>query len=346
LAPTPFINPSAAQPEDSPKQDPAKRAHSSVVVRNPWRTVFMGSGEIGLPTLRWLTDRVHLVGVVTQPDKPVGRSQTVTPSLIKSLATHLPIPILQPEKIRRPEALDAIAALNPDLIVVMAYGQILPKALLDMPRIACLNLHASLLPKHRGAAPIQAAICAGDTETGLTAMYMDMGLDTGDMLCTVSIPIARRDTGGTLHDKLAKLGPGTLENALTALAAGNAPRIQQDAAQATYAQKLDRTSGYIDWSKNCTDLDRLIRAMNPWPGASTEINIRTTVRRLKIHRALPLHRINNTPGKIVQLTSRGMVVACGTGGLLLREVQLEGKKRVDGADFLHGSHLQLGSLIG
>ena len=170
----------------------------------------MGSGEIGLMTLRWLADSplVDLVGVVTQPDKPVGRSQTLSLPPPKKLAASLGLPVLQPTKIRRSEELDRLSELSPDLIVVMAYGQILPKRLLEMPTLACLNLHASILPRHRGAAPIQASILAGDRKTGLTVMYMAEGLDTGDILMTNQIPIRRRETGGSLHDRLATLGPG------------------------------------------------------------------------------------------------------------------------------------------
>ncbi|HEY6841289.1 MAG TPA: methionyl-tRNA formyltransferase, partial [Chthoniobacterales bacterium] len=176
------------------------------------RIVFMGSGEIGLPTLRWLAhaSEANLVGVVTQPDKPVGRSQILSAPAPKQLASTLGLPVLQPAKVRRSEELDRIAELSPDLIVVMAYGQILPKRLLEMPTLACVNLHASLLPRHRGAAPIQASILAGDQSTGLTVMYMAEGLDTGDILLTRSIAIRRRETGGTLHDRLAALGPEAL----------------------------------------------------------------------------------------------------------------------------------------
>src|ERR1700688_3319051 len=190
----------------------------------------MGSGEIGLMTLRWLADSsvVDLVGVVTQPDKPVGRSQTLSPPPPKKLAAALGLPILQPTKVRRAEELDRISELSPDLIVVMAYGQILPKRLLEMPKLACLNLHASILPRHRGAAPIQASILAGDPVTGLTVMYMAEGLDTGDILLTRSIAIRRRETGGSLHDRLAILGPEALASAFELILSHQAPRIPQD----------------------------------------------------------------------------------------------------------------------
>src|SRR5580700_3175809 len=182
----------------------------------------MGSGEIGLPSLRWLSaaSNIQLVGVVTQPDKPVGRSQKLTPPPTKELALRLGVPVLQPAKVRKPEALAEIQGLSPDLIVVMAYGQILPKLLLEMPRIACINLHASLLPQHRGAAPIQASILAGDRQTGITTMHMSAGLDTGDIILQHTIPIRHRETGGSLHDRLAELGPAILAETITRLADG------------------------------------------------------------------------------------------------------------------------------
>jgi methionyl-tRNA formyltransferase len=309
------------------------------------RVVFMGSGEIGLPTLRWLAgaSTVDLVAVVTQPDKPVGRSQTLSPPAPKKLASELRLPVLQPVKVRRPEELDRIAELAPDLVVVMAYGQILPKRLLDMPTLACLNLHASILPRHRGAAPIQASILAGDRETGLTVMYMAEGLDTGDILLIKSISIRHRETGGSLHDRLATLGPEALGPAIEKILSDSAPRIPQDESEATYASKLDRESGRIDWSKDCWFHDRLIRAMNPWPGAYTLVrDSRDAVKKIKIHRALPVHRLAGEPGSITAIRNRGIEVACGQGALLLLEVQLEGKRAMPAAEFQRGFHLPLG----
>lgn len=313
------------------------------------RVIFMGSGEIGLPTLHWLvtTDVVNLVGVVTQPDKPIGRSQVLTPPPPKILAQDRGILVLQPEKVRRPEALESIRQLAPDIIVVMAYGQILPKALLDLSTIACLNLHASLLPKHRGAAPIQASILAGDTTTGITVMYMAEGLDTGDILSVRTLPVRRRETGESLHAQLALLGPEALAEALALLLAGKAPRIAQEESLANYAPKLDRESGRLDWSGSCYNLDRRIRAMYSWPGAYTLVNSQGSAsKKLKVHRALPLHRFSGTPGEILQINSRGIVVACGSGSLLLREIQLEGKRRMPTVEFLRGSSLGVGTVLG
>lgn len=309
----------------------------------------MGSGEIGLPTLQWLADAsvAELVGVVTQPDKPVGRSQTLTPPPPKIRAAALGLPILQPAKIRAAEELAKIAELSPDLIVVMAYGQILPKKLLEMPTLACLNLHASLLPRHRGAAPIQASILEGDRYTGLTVMYMAAGLDTGDILLTRSIALRRRETGGSLHDRLATLGPDALSSALELILAGKAPRIPQDESQASYAAKLEREAGRINWSQDCWHLDRLVRAMNPWPGSFTLVrNHENAVQKLKVHRALPIHRVSGEAGAALRVGDRGILVACGEGGLLLLEVQLEGKRRMSGAEFVRGFALPVGTVLG
>jgi methionyl-tRNA formyltransferase len=309
----------------------------------------MGSGEIGLVTLRWLADSptVDLVGVVTQPDKPVGRSQTLSPPPPKKLAASLGLPVLQPTKVRRPEELDRISELSPDLIVVMAYGQILPKRLLDMPTLACLNLHASILPRHRGAAPIQASILAGDRNTGLTVMYMAEGLDTGDILLTSQIAIRRRETGGSLHDRLAILGPEALASAVELLLSDKALRATQDESKATYAAKLDRESGRIDWSQDCWFLDRLIRAMNPWPGAFTLVRTPGDgVKKLKIHRALPFHRISGNRGAVHGVGDRGILVGCGQGALLLLEVQLEGKRRMNALEFVRGFAMPVGMTLG
>ena len=305
----------------------------------------MGSGEIGLPSLGWLgsTPNIQLVGVVTQPDKPVGRSQKLTPPPTKDLAKSLGVTVLQPPRVRKPEALAEIQKLSPDLIVVMAYGQILPKTLLEMPRIACINLHASLLPRHRGAAPIQASMVAGDNETGMTTMHMSEGLDTGDIILQRSILIGHRETGGSLHDRLAVLGPEILAETIPQLVEGTAPRIKQDESLATYAPKLDRDSGRIDWTQSAFYLDRLIRAMNPWPGAYTVLHTAEGPRRLKLHRVLPMHRLPGEPGVVTRHVRRGIVVGTGDGSLLLLEVQLEGKRRMGTAEFLRGFPLPVGT---
>src|SRR6266550_5698909 len=241
------------------------------------RIVFIGTGEIGVPTLRLLREwREHeLAGIVTQPDKPVGRDQKITPPPIKAATQQLGVayatsgcelelPVLQPARIKMPEAIEAIRRLNPDVIVVMAYGQILPREVLEIPKIACLNLHASLLPRWRGAAPIQAAIAVGDPETGITVMYMDEGLDTGDILLQRRINIRANDTGGSLHERLAQIAPDALLHSLRFFVEGSAPRIPQDNSLATYAPKLKREDGRIHWSEPAQTIERKIRAYNPW----------------------------------------------------------------------------------
>lgn len=315
------------------------------------KIVYLGSGDIGLPTLRALlaaraAGRHELLAVVTQPDRPVGRHQTLAPSPIKTLALEAGIPVLQPERIRRPESVEAVRALGADVFVVFAYGQILPQAVLDAPRVACLNLHASLLPKYRGAAPIHAAVLAGERESGLTVMYMDAGLDTGDALLERRVRLRHRETAGTLHDRMADLAPEPLFEALDLLAADRAPRQPQDKALASYAPKLEKASGRIDWTQSHLVLDRFVRGMNPWPGAFTTLPGDRPLT-LKIHSALPVRRCRAGAGEVVSVTGRGVLVAAGAGGgLLLREVQLEGKKRLPAAEFVRGYALIPGSRLG
>ena len=309
----------------------------------------MGSGEIGLPTLQWMIEspKLHLVGVVTQPDKPVGRSQVLTAPAPKRLAESVGVTVLQPIRVRRPEALNQIAELRPDLIVVAAYGQILPRPLLEMPTVACLNLHASLLPRHRGAAPIQSSILAGDAASGITVMYVAEGLDSGDILLQKSLPIRHRETGGSLHDRLARLAPEALGSAVEMLIRGEAPRVPQAEDQATYAGKLNRDSGLVHWTESCWQIDRLVRAMNPWPGAYSLVSLADEPpRRLKLHRVLPMHRRTGAPGQILGLSKRGLIVGTATGSVLLLEVQLEGKRRMSAREFVRGFPVPVGSTLG
>ena len=303
------------------------------------RIVFIGTGEIGVPTLRALQKSEHeLGGVVTQPDKPVGREQKITaPPIKKALIAGGPnagpAQTLQPARIKDREAINQIRALAPDVIVVMAYGQILPRAVLEIPKIACLNLHASLLPRWRGAAPIQAAIAGGDREAGMTVMYMDEGLDTGDILLQRKIDISPSETGTTLHDRLAQIAPEALLESLRLLAAGNAPRIPQDQALATYAPKLNREAGRLNWNESVEAIERKIRAYNPWPGAFTEFSGRN----LKIF-AASIVDLRGKPGEILR-KDRELVVATSDRALSLTDVQLEGKRRMSAAEFLRGRTL-------
>jgi methionyl-tRNA formyltransferase len=298
------------------------------------RIVFIGAGEIGVPTLQALLKSEHeVVGVVTQPDKPVGRSQLIEPPPIKKALSGTNIPVLQPARIKDRQAIEEIRALRPDVMVVMAYGQILPRGVLEIPEIACLNLHASLLPRWRGAAPIQAAIAAGDREIGITVMYMDEGLDTGDILLQRTIDILPADTGGALHNRLAGVAPETLLESLDLLAKGKAPRTPQDNAVATYAPKLKREDGKIDWSGPADAIERKIRAFDPWPGAFMTVSTDGT-RNLKIFSATVID-LRGKPGKILRSEAE-LVVAAGEGALSLGEVQLEGKRRMSAMEFLRG----------
>jgi methionyl-tRNA formyltransferase len=302
------------------------------------RVVFIGTGEIGGPTLRALLDsKEHeVVGIVTQPDKPVGRSQRIEPPPIKKALTGTTLPILQPKRIKERQSIEEIRALAPDVIVVMAYGQILPREVLDIPRNACLNLHASLLPRWRGAAPIQAAIAAGDHETGITVIYMDDGLDTGDMLLQRKIEIAPNETGGSLHDRLAQIAPAALLESLPLLSSGSASRISQDNTLATNAPKLKREAGRIDWAEPAETIERKIRAYNPWPAAFTTIAAKSKQpRNLKIFSAIIVDR-TGSPGEIAYDAERGLVIAAGSRALSLQEVQLEGKRRMSGTEFARG----------
>jgi methionyl-tRNA formyltransferase len=295
------------------------------------RIVFIGTGEIGVPTLEALLKSEHeVVGVVTQPDKPVGRAQIIEPPPIKKTLAKANMPILQPLRIKDQQAIEDIGVLKPDVIVVMAYGQILPRDVLEIPRIACLNLHASLLPRWRGAAPIQAAIAGGDPETGITVMHMDEGLDTGDILLQRRIDIRSNDTGGSLHDRLAQIAPKALLESLGMLAERTAPRTPQDNTLATYARKLKREEGKIDWSEPADAIERKIRAFNPWPGASMKIERQT----LKIFSAFVVD-LSGEPGEILRSEDE-LVIAAGKGALSVSEVQLEGKRRMSASEFLRG----------
>ncbi len=300
------------------------------------RVLFIGTGDIGIAAFEALatSDEHDLVGLICQPDKPVGRKQILTPPRIRKIAETRTVPVLQPRSIKKPEALDWISDRAPDVVIVMAYGQILPKAVLDAPATACLNLHASILPKYRGAAPIQAAIRDGKSETGITVMYMDEGLDTGDILLTERISIATDETGATLHERLAELAPAPMLRALALLAGGDAPRTPQDNAEATVVGKLTRQDGVIDWSQPAAQIERLIRAYDPWPGTSTTL----LDRKMKIFP--PTEVVEGDPcpeaGTVLSSDKSGIVVSAGEGALLIKELQPEGKRRMSAEAFLAG----------
>ena len=301
------------------------------------RIILIGTGEIGAPTLQALQKSEHeIVALVTQPDKPVGRDQRIEALPIKKAAAQMKMPILQPARIKDRQAIEDIRALQPDVIVVIAYGQILPRTVLEIPKVACLNLHASLLPRWRGAAPIQAAIAAGDRETGITIIYMDEGLDTGDILLQRKIDIAPNETGGLLRDRLGQTAPVALLESLRMLSSENAPRAPQDNALATYAPKLTREDGRIDWSEPAEVIARKIRAFDPWPGAFTKITAKLNEpRNLKIFSA-EIIDLSGAPGEILPAERNELVIAAGKGALSLREVQLEGKRRMSAQEFRRG----------
>ena len=309
------------------------------------RILFLGTGDIGLPSLDWLlgTSKHEVVGVITQPDKPVGRKLVLTPPETKVRALAAGVPVFQPERLRK--VVDEVKAFEADIAVVIAYGQILSKAVLEAPRLGCINVHASLLPKYRGAAPIQAAIREGDAETGVTIMFMDEGLATGDILLMERLPIAPDETGGSLHDRLALAAPAALERALDRISVGNPPRTPQDNTQASHVGKLTREHGHLDWSRSAVEIERLVRAYTPWPGTFTKLPDGAP---LKVHatRVVPEAEVCPVGGTVVGADPRnGVIVACGQGLLEILDVQAEGRKRMSAADFLRGHALPVGSRL-
>jgi len=306
------------------------------------RTVFMGTPEFAIPTLQGLIESgLHMVGVFTQPDRPKGRGNKLTPSPVKELALEKGIPVFQPLKLRAPEAVEDLRKLRPDLIVVVAYGQILPKSVLDIPRFGCINVHASLLPRYRGAAPINKMIMEGEEVGGVTTMFMDVGLDTGDMLVKKSLPIGFEETAGELHDRLSLLGREAMEETLGRLCAGTLERQVQDDAQSTYAPMLKKEDGIIDWTRSALQIHNQVRGLSPWPAAFTFLE----GEQLKIARTLP-EAGSGTPGTIVSASADGVRVACGDGVLLIRQLQLPGKKSLPAAEFLRGNPLPVGIKLG
>lgn len=299
------------------------------------KIVYFGTGEIGLPSLRWLLEapEVAVAGVVTQPDRAAGRGLRVAFSPVKQLALDRGVPVLQPARLRDPAALEEIVALGAELFVVMAYGQIFPRTLLDVPPLGAVNLHASLLPRHRGAAPVQAALLAGDARSGVTAMWMDAGLDTGDMLLQRGFDLGADETAGSLHDRLAALAPEVLAEAVGLIREGRAPRVPQDPALATYAPKLERGSGKVDWAGSAAEIARRVRAFHPWPGSTADFELaggRTLEG--KLHR-VAAEEGNAPAGAVLE----GFRVGCGGGGLLrVLEIQAAGGRKLDAADFLRG----------
>jgi len=307
------------------------------------QVVFMGTPKFAVPTLEALADAHQVVGVVTQPDRPAGRGRRLAPSPVKQVALERGLPLSQPQSLRAPEPLAQLAAWEPDVIIVAAFGQILRQDVLDLPPHGCLNVHASLLPRWRGAAPIAAAILAGDGVTGVTIMQTDAGLDTGPVLIQREEPIQPDDTRATLEKRLARLGAALLVETLPAYLTGDLLLRPQPEEGVTYARQLRKQDGLLDWSRPAVELDRQVRAFTPWPDAFTTWRRR----RLKVLRAAPLPdwRGNAPPGTVVALAD-GAAVATGEGALRLEEVQLAGKRRMDISAFLCGQSNCLGSRLG
>ncbi|UQZ87250.1 Methionyl-tRNA formyltransferase [Paenibacillus konkukensis] len=312
------------------------------------RIVFMGTPDFAVPSLQTLLeyDGAQVVGVVTQPDRPVGRKRILTPTPVKVEAQKHGIPVLQPERLRRPEAVELVKELKPDLIVTAAYGQILPKSVLDIPPYGCINIHASLLPKYRGGAPIHHAVMNGDEVAGVTIMYMAEGLDTGDMLTRVEVAIEDTDTTGTMFDKLSVAGAELLKRTLPELASGRIQAEPQNEAEAVYSPNITREQEQIDWNKSAVAIWNQVRGLNPRPGAYTLWNGDV----LKVWSCLkPEAGAENAaaaPGTVLSADERGIVVAAGAGAVTITELQPAGKKAMDAAQFVRGGQLKAGTVLG
>ena len=309
------------------------------------KTVFMGTPDFSVPALKALVEAGHEVAaVVTQPDRPRGRGKELQMTPVKVQALAYGIPVYQPEKVKDPAFVEILRNLQPEVIVVIAFGQILSRDILDLPPYGCINIHASLLPKYRGAAPIQWAVIDGEKETGVTTMMMDVGLDTGDMLEKTIIPLDPKETGGSLFDKLSQAGGPLILSTLEKLKAGTAVRTPQTDEDSTYAKMLTKSLGQIDWSMEAAAIERLIRGLNPWPSAYTFVHGKT----LKIWDADVLKESSDgaAPGQIIRTDPHSLIVAAGEALLSIRELQLEGKKRMDVETFLRGYTIEKGEILG
>ena len=307
------------------------------------KTVFMGTPDFAVPPLHALIEAGYEVAaVVTQPDKPKGRGKTLLPTPVKEEALMHEIPVYQPQRVRKnPEFLETLKEIDPDIIIVAAFGQIIPKEILELPKFGCINIHASLLPKYRGAAPIQQAVIDGEKESGVTIMQMGEGLDTGDMISKIIIPLAQDETGGSLFGKLAQAGAELLIKTLPSIEQGTAEREKQPEESPTpYAAMITKQMGLMNFSKPAEELERLVRGMNPWPSAYTFINGKT----LKVWKCkVSGEQTDANPGTVFLTDKEGIHVACEKGTLILTEVQLEGKKRMDTEAFLRGYHIEKGT---
>lgn len=308
------------------------------------RIVFMGADNIALPSFKRLLTNADVAGLVTQPDRPVGRHQVLLPPALKVLAEEADVPVLQPESLRRDGAIERIAEFRPDLIVVMAYGQILPDELIRLAPCGCINVHASLLPRHRGASCIASSIRSGDRETGVSVMDVARRLDTGDVIRASGFRLMGKETAGILHQALGELAPNVLMDVIATLASGAAVRTPQDESLATYAPKLSRRDGLIDWSAPALEIERQIRAFDPWPGTYTMFKDRKgRLKKLKVFPyALVLPQSGGGPGEVVSVDEKGVGVACGEGVLALGTVQPEGGRRMSVCEFAAGYDVRRG----
>ena len=309
----------------------------------PLRIIFAGTPDFSVAPLKTLVDSKHdVIAVYTQPDRPAGRGRKLTASPVKQTALEHELPVFQPESLKTPEAQAEIEALQADVMIVVAYGLILPKAVLEMPKYGCLNIHASLLPRWRGAAPIQRAIQMGDAETGVTIMQMDIGLDTGDMLTRLKTPITPEDTAQTLHDRLSSLGCDAMMTTLTLLQSEQLVPVKQDEANVTYAEKLNKAEAEIDWQASAETLACQIQAFNPWPVAFTQYQGQP----LRIWQAnVGDITTKKPPGLVISVTKAGMEIATGEGSLLIKQVQPSGKKAMPAYDFAQARQLT-GQMLG
>ncbi|MCT4687366.1 methionyl-tRNA formyltransferase [Vallitalea sp.] len=308
------------------------------------KVVFMGTPDFSVPTLQELINSEHeVVAVVTKPDKPKGRGNKVLFTPIKEVAISNDIDVYQPQKLSEKDFVEAMEHINPDVIVVIAFGKILPKRILDLPKYGCINVHASLLPKYRGAGPIQWSIINGEAETGITTMYMDVGLDTGDMLLKEAVKIEDTDTGGSLHDKLSNIGAKLLIKTLKEVQNNTINRVKQNSDESTYAPMLEKSLGNINWENEAYKIELLIRGLNPWPSAYTYLGNKI----LKIWAGKIIeHSYDGKHGEIVDILKDGFIVKCKKQCILIKEVQLQGKKRMSADAFLRGYKLEVGEILG
>ena len=310
------------------------------------KIVFMGTPDFAVPALKALAESAkHEVSlVVTQPDRPRGRSGKPAPSDVKLCAEQYGIPVFQPEKVREEAAVERLRRENADIFVVAAFGQLLPKTILEMPRFGCINIHGSLLPAYRGAAPVQWAVLDGQKEAGDTIMQMNEGLDTGDILMQESIPLSANETAGSLYDKLSSMGGPLLLKALDAIEAGTVTPVPQGDSGTHYAKMLRKEMGNIDWTKSAEEIGRLVRGLNPWPSAYTDWNGKT----MKIWEAdaVPGENTEKAPGTITDVTKDDFAVQTGDGQLRVRALQIPGKKRMEADAFLRGYQVKVGEHLG